>query len=93
MGVVKVKLWAVGSLILIVSLSLKMLILVSSAEPQVPCYFIFGDSLVDNGNNNMLQTEAKVNYLPYGVDFRDGPTGRFTNGRNMADILGTHMSC
>ncbi|KAL7160350.1 hypothetical protein ABFS83_01G089000 [Erythranthe nasuta] len=58
-----------------------------SAHHQVPCFFVFGDSLVDNGNNNRLVTEAKVDYLPYGVDFPQGPTGRFTNGRNTADIL------
>ncbi|KAE7996331.1 hypothetical protein FH972_001062 [Carpinus fangiana] len=56
-------------------------------NPQVPCYFIFGDSLVDNGNNNQLQTKAKVNYLPYGVDYPSGPTGRFSNGRTTADFL------
>ncbi|XP_071721108.1 GDSL esterase/lipase At4g18970-like [Rutidosis leptorrhynchoides] len=55
--------------------------------PQVPCYFIFGDSLYDNGNNNDLVTEAKVNFLPYGIDFPDGPTGRFSNGRNIADVI------
>ncbi|OIT20003.1 gdsl esteraselipase [Nicotiana attenuata] len=59
--------------------------------PQVPCYFIFGDSLLDNGNNNDLNTAARANYLPYGVDFSDGPTGRFTNGRNMADFLAEHL--
>ncbi|MBA0564309.1 hypothetical protein Golob_009259 [Gossypium lobatum] len=58
-----------------------------NAEPQVPCYFIFGDSLSDNGNNNNLATEAKVNYWPYGIDFPKGPTGRFTNGRTMQDII------
>ncbi|KAF5821028.1 putative triacylglycerol lipase [Helianthus annuus] len=56
-------------------------------DPQVPCYFIFGDSLYDNGNNNDLVTEAKVNFPPYGVDFPDGPTGRFSNGRNIADVI------
>ncbi|KAA8519593.1 hypothetical protein F0562_013962 [Nyssa sinensis] len=56
-------------------------------QPQVPCYFIFGDSIFDNGNNNGLLTMAKVNFPPYGIDFPDGPTGRFTNGRNMADII------
>ncbi|KAK6158003.1 hypothetical protein DH2020_005317 [Rehmannia glutinosa] len=55
--------------------------------PQVPCFFVFGDSLVDNGNNNQLKTEAKVNYLPYVKDFPQGPTGRFTNGRNAADFI------
>ncbi|KAL3846146.1 hypothetical protein ACJIZ3_003549 [Penstemon smallii] len=55
---------------------------------QVPCYFIFGDSGVDNGNNNQLNTDAKANYLPYGIDFPQGPTGRFTNGRTIVDIIG-----
>lgn len=58
-----------------------------AAEPQFPCFFIFGDSFVDNGNNNYLQTILKVNYSPYGIDFPNGPTGRFTNGRNIADII------
>lgn len=57
-------------------------------EPQVPCYFIFGDSLADDGNNNLLPTLAKANYEPYGVDFPEGPTGRFCNGRTIVDILG-----
>ncbi|CAN1765933.1 GDSL esterase/lipase At5g45670 [Linum perenne] len=60
----------------------------SRPPPEVPCYFIFGDSLFDSGNNNNLRTLAKVNYPPYGVDFPAGPTGRFTNGRTTADIVG-----
>ncbi|KAI3764831.1 hypothetical protein L2E82_14848 [Cichorium intybus] len=59
-----------------------------AGEPQVPCYFIFGDSLVDSGNNNRLDTTAKANYPPYGIDFPKGVTGRFTNGRTVADIIG-----
>ncbi|KAK9051621.1 hypothetical protein SSX86_028248 [Deinandra increscens subsp. villosa] len=61
---------------------------VANGEPQVPCYFIFGDSLVDSGNNNGLATTAKANYKPYGVDFSQGVSGRFTNGRTVADIIG-----
>ncbi|KAG8385374.1 hypothetical protein BUALT_Bualt03G0036400 [Buddleja alternifolia] len=57
------------------------------AEPQVPCYFIFGDSLVDNGNNNAIQSLARANYLPYGIDFPDGPTGRFSNGKTTVDVI------
>ncbi|KAL3522588.1 hypothetical protein ACH5RR_015422 [Cinchona calisaya] len=57
------------------------------AQPQVPCYFIFGDSLVDNGNNNNLNSLAKANYLPYGIDFPGGPTGRFSNGRTTVDVI------
>ncbi|TMW81504.1 hypothetical protein EJD97_009226 [Solanum chilense] len=51
--------------------------------------FIFGSSLVDNGNNNFIEKcKAKANYLPYGVDYVKGPTGRFTNGKNVIDLLG-----
>lgn len=56
--------------------------------PQVPCLFAFGDSLADTGNNNNLKTSAKANFPPYGIDFPGGPTGRFTNGRNFADVIG-----
>ncbi|MBA0736564.1 hypothetical protein Gogos_010102, partial [Gossypium gossypioides] len=59
----------------------------ANAAPQVPCYFIFGDSLSDSGNNNNLKTLAKVNYRPYGIDFPKGPTGRFSNGRNVQDAI------
>ncbi|KAK8615056.1 hypothetical protein V6N13_068842 [Hibiscus sabdariffa] len=59
----------------------------ANAFPQVPCYFVFGDSLSDNGNNNNLPTLAKINYPPYGIDFPQGPTGRFCNGRNMHDFI------
>ncbi|XP_049380922.1 GDSL esterase/lipase At1g29670-like [Solanum stenotomum] len=54
--------------------------------------FIFGSSLVDNGNNNFIEKcKAKANYLPYGVDYVKGPTGRFTNGKNVIDLLGEHV--
>ncbi|XP_061351995.1 GDSL esterase/lipase At1g29670-like [Gastrolobium bilobum] len=56
-------------------------------KPQVPCLFIFGDSLSDSGNNNNLPTSAKSHYKPYGIDFPIGPTGRFTNGRTAIDII------
>ncbi|KAI5668437.1 hypothetical protein M9H77_18290 [Catharanthus roseus] len=50
--------------------------------------FVFGSSLVDNGNNNFLQNSlAKADYYPYGIDFPFGPTGRFTNGKNVIDLL------
>ncbi|KAI4370995.1 hypothetical protein MLD38_019276 [Melastoma candidum] len=59
----------------------------ASGDPQVPCYFIFGDSLVDNGNNNRLSSLARSNYFPYGIDFPQGPTGRFSNGRTTVDVI------
>ncbi|KAK9696883.1 hypothetical protein RND81_08G003100 [Saponaria officinalis] len=57
-------------------------------DPKVPCHFIFGDSLFDVGNNNDLNTYAKANYPPYGIDFPGGvATGRFTNGLTTSDVL------
>ncbi|PNX82227.1 GDSL esterase/lipase, partial [Trifolium pratense] len=52
--------------------------------------FVFGDSLVDNGNNNKLHSVAKANYMPYGIDFpgdHPSPTGRFSNGKTLVDLL------
>ncbi|XP_043725906.1 GDSL esterase/lipase 7-like [Telopea speciosissima] len=57
------------------------------SSPLAPALYIFGDSLTDSGNNNVLNTLAKVNYKPYGIDFPDGPTGRFTNGNTFVDFL------
>ncbi|XP_077251459.1 GDSL esterase/lipase At1g71250-like [Tasmannia lanceolata] len=54
---------------------------------QIPAIFVFGDSLVDDGNNNYLNSLAKANYPPYGIDFFRGPTGRFCNGRTAVDWL------
>ncbi|EOA18153.1 hypothetical protein CARUB_v10006620mg [Capsella rubella] len=53
---------------------------------KVPANFVFGDSLVDAGNNNYLATLSKANYDPNGIDF-GSPTGRFTNGRTIVDIV------
>lgn len=77
-----------GLIILMVGLVSSTCMFRVFGEAQVPCYFIFGDSLFDNGNNNALSTMAKANYPPYGIDFPKGSTGRFTSGRNTGDILG-----
>lgn len=61
-------------------------------SPQVPAFFVFGDSIVDDGNNNYLNSIAKANYLPYGVDFDGGPSGRFCNGKTIIDFLGSRLS-
>mgnify|MGYP003703040221 CR=1 FL=1 len=63
----------------------------AAAQPQqqlVPCMYIFGDSLVDNGNNNDILSLARANYQPYGIDFTGAaPPGRFTNGLTVVDML------
>jgi phospholipase/lecithinase/hemolysin len=41
----------------------------SLREPLFSTMFVFGDSLVDNGNNKKLHSIAKGNYMPYDIDF------------------------
>ena len=72
----------------IVSVLLIFLILGKSEAQLAPALYVFGDSTVDVGNNNVLNTFAKSNYAPYGVDFPGGVTGRPTNGYNTADLIG-----
>ena len=51
-------------------------------------FFVFGDSLVDSGNNNYLATTARADYPPNGIDYpTHRPTGRFSNGFNLPDII------
>ncbi|PIN15790.1 Triacylglycerol lipase [Handroanthus impetiginosus] len=61
---------------------------VVAGSPQFSAMFAFGDSLTDPGNNNYLNSLAKANYVPYGVDFYEGPSGRFSNGKTVIDYLG-----
>jgi hypothetical protein len=57
-------------------------------KPSVPALYIFGDSTVDPGNNNGLETIFRSKFPPYGRDFVDHkPTGRFTNGKLVTDML------
>ncbi|CAN6999174.1 unnamed protein product [Brassica oleracea var. botrytis] len=83
---------AIHRFVLLASLSLVLFGLETAVsqrqqQSQVPCLYIFGDSLVDNGNNNRLLSLARANYRPYGIDFPQGATGRFTNGRTYVDAL------
>ncbi|CBI27701.3 unnamed protein product, partial [Vitis vinifera] len=58
------------------------------ATPEFPAMFVMGDSIVDDGNNNNLNSLAKSNFMPYGIDFNGGPSGRFCNGKTIIDFLG-----
>lgn len=58
----------------------------------IPALIAFGDSIVDTGNNNDLRTISKCDFPPYGKDFQGGvATGRFSNGKVPADIIGTSL--
>ncbi|CAL1360285.1 unnamed protein product [Linum trigynum] len=56
-----------------------------------PAVYVFGDSLFDVGTNNYLENadvRVKADFLFYGIDFpRSLPTGRFSNGFNLADQI------
>ncbi|CAH1420799.1 unnamed protein product [Lactuca virosa] len=64
---------------------------------SVSAVLTFGDSFVDQGNNNYIPAIGKANYLPYAKDFMGGkPTGRFSNGKTLADFYGlenTNSGC
>ncbi|KAL6893656.1 hypothetical protein ACP4OV_007754 [Aristida adscensionis] len=56
-------------------------------QALVPGVMIFGDSVVDAGNNNRLATLVRADFPPYGRDFpaTHAPTGRFCNGKLATD--------
>ncbi|KAL6909804.1 hypothetical protein ACP4OV_001463 [Aristida adscensionis] len=59
---------------------------------KISSVFIFGDSIVDPGNNNHRVTEAKANFPPYGQDFPGRvATGRFSNGKVPGDLLASKL--
>lgn len=78
-------------LLLPVNVQSQSVSLKKTAPPKVPAVFLFGDSIVDTGNNNALLTTARCDFPPYGKDFPGHmATERFSNGRNPSDILGKH---
>ncbi|KAL8240095.1 hypothetical protein R6Q59_013450 [Mikania micrantha] len=57
-------------------------------KAEARAFFVFGDSLVDSGNNNYLATTARADAPPYGIDYPSHrPTGRFSNGFNIPDLI------
>ncbi|CAK7326686.1 unnamed protein product [Dovyalis caffra] len=70
-----------------------LLVILSSCSFSVSSYnvssiFIFGDSIFDAGNNHFNKnSSAQADFPPYGSSFFHHPTGRFTNGRTVADFI------
>ncbi|GAA0159647.1 hypothetical protein LIER_16372 [Lithospermum erythrorhizon] len=81
------------SLLLLISLSnICEAIVELPPNVTIPALIAFGDSLVDQGNNNGFLTPAKATYLPYGKDLliNGKPTGRFSNGKTAMDFVGNY---
>ena len=57
--------------------------------------YVFGDSTLDVGNNNYLPGKEvpRADKPYYGIDLPGSgkPTGRFSNGYNIADFVGTYV--
>ncbi|XP_044473148.1 GDSL esterase/lipase At5g33370-like [Mangifera indica] len=59
-----------------------------ASRAEARAFFVFGDSLVDSGNNDYLATSARADSYPYGIDYpTHRPTGRFSNGLNIPDLI------
>jgi hypothetical protein len=55
---------------------------------KVPALFVFGDSIVDAGNNNYIPTLVKANCPPYGREFIEHrPTGFYSNGKLSTNFI------
>ncbi|XP_050382570.1 GDSL esterase/lipase LTL1-like [Argentina anserina] len=78
----------VSSLVLVFSVVLIALVSFGTRQAEARAFFVFGDSLVDNGNNNYLATQARADAPPYGIDYPTRrATGRFSNGYNIPDFI------
>jgi hypothetical protein len=69
-----------------------LVVVAAAGSGKVPAIYVFGDSTADVGNNNYLPGSAvpRANFPHNGVDFPTSrPTGRFSNGYNGIDFLGT----
>ncbi|KAF7075521.1 hypothetical protein CFC21_080293 [Triticum aestivum] len=70
------------------SLFIMALMAAAAIAGSVPALYVFGDSLVDVGNNNHLLTPIKADFTHNGMDYPGRKaTGRFSNGKNSADFL------
>ncbi|PON45110.1 Lipase [Parasponia andersonii] len=66
----------------------------SSSRKHVTAFFIFGDSFLDAGNNNYINTTtlAQANFWPYGETYFGFPTGRFSDGRLISDFIAEYAN-
>ncbi|KAH7537592.1 hypothetical protein FEM48_Zijuj03G0109300 [Ziziphus jujuba var. spinosa] len=82
--------------VFLVSISFAFLISFSvqtiNASPSIPSLYAFGDSTLDSGNNDGLNTLFHSNHPPYGRDFPGHlATGRFSNGKLATDYMVSNL--
>lgn len=74
-----------------------ILLLPLSCHGELPenhaAFFIFGDSLLDSGNNLYLNDSGKADSLPYGETFFKHSTGRLCDGRIVPDFICKNCTC
>ncbi|KAJ4841606.1 hypothetical protein Tsubulata_004883 [Turnera subulata] len=77
------------SLLLLLGFCMLPIILAQSNSRPIPAIFIFGDSFSDVGTNNYLDgAKARADFRYNGIDYpKSIPTGRFSNGYNIADQI------
>lgn len=66
--------------------------IVQLVESTVPALFVFGDSLLDTGNNNNMSTLVRAASPPYGDYPAGGSGGRFSNGPVTTDYVAAHLN-
>lgn len=82
---------------ILASLMIMLIMILAHEEEEAAAgvpVFTFGDSLSDVGNNNYIPFSVlKSNFVPYGVDYpMKTPTGRFSNGLLVLDIVGMSIT-
>ena len=79
-------------LVLLLQIHQTLTLAANKTAPKVPALIVFGDSIVDPGNNNAIETTIKCNFPPYGKDFAGHiATGRFSNGKVPSDLFGKYL--
>lgn len=61
---------------------------------SITAVVILGDSTVDVGVNNYVDTIVRCNWEPYGRIFQQSmgkPTGRFCDGKIAIDVVGQYL--
>ncbi|XP_062087922.1 GDSL esterase/lipase 5-like [Humulus lupulus] len=66
----------------------------SPSKKHGVAFFIFGDSFLDAGNNNYINTTTldQANFWPYGETYFKFPTGRFSDGRLISDFIAEYAN-